>query len=96
MSSFDITLNAYHDDEAVVCIPSGVTDIAPRVFTNKFMLARLIIPEGVRRIGAFAFNACMQLKEVQLPSTLEIIEDGAFCGESARNRVSGRRARDWL
>ena len=78
VSTFDITLNAYHGNEELVSIPAGVTDIAPQVFTNTFRMTRLVIPEGVRRIGAFAFNACMQLKEVSFPSTLEAIEQGAF------------------
>jgi len=41
-------------------------------------LTRIVIPEGVTKIGAQAFRACKSLVSVILPSTLIEIEDSAF------------------
>ena len=41
-------------------------------------LESVAIPEGVRIIGSSAFEGCVGLKSVSLPSTLERIENNAF------------------
>lgn len=41
-------------------------------------LESVVIPEGVRIIGSSAFEGCVGLKSVSLPSTLERIENNAF------------------
>ena len=38
----------------------------------------LLIPEGVEKIGASAFKACTELKNISFPSTLLVIESEAF------------------
>ena len=38
----------------------------------------VIIPEGVRKIGSYAFSSCDSLKNIELPQTLEVIEHSAF------------------
>ncbi|MCR5137758.1 MAG: leucine-rich repeat domain-containing protein [Oscillospiraceae bacterium] len=38
----------------------------------------VVIPEGVRKIGAFAFACCKELVSISLPSTIESIGPGAF------------------
>lgn len=40
----------------------------------------LIIPEGVKEIGDFAFEFCTNLKEVKIPESVEEIKKYAFCG----------------
>ncbi len=41
-------------------------------------ITKVVIPEGVERIGPYAFAGCTNLKEVELPSTLVTIDMGAF------------------
>ena len=41
-------------------------------------IKRVVIPEGIKTIGAYAFANLTALEEVILPSTLEAIEYGAF------------------
>lgn len=50
--------------DTLVACPSGKTSV--------------IIPEGVTSIGPSAFKGCDKLQTIQLPSTLETIEDHAF------------------
>ncbi len=43
-------------------------------------VTKVVIPEGVEKINAYAFANLTALEEVVLPSTLEAIEYGAFSG----------------
>ncbi len=49
----------------------------------------VVIPEGVKTIGPFAFANLTALKRVVLPSTLEKIDKGAFYGCTALKEVKG-------
>ncbi len=52
-------------------------------------ITKVVIPEGVEKIGRFAFANLTALREVVLPSTLKIIDYGAFSGCSSLITVSG-------
>ncbi len=52
-------------------------------------IEEVIIPEGVKTIGAFAFAEMTSLKRVVLPSTIERIDQGAFYGCTALKEVKG-------
>ncbi len=58
-------------------IPSVVTTIPDRCFSGCSSLESVTIPEGVTTIGDGAFFGC-NLKELTLPSTVTMIEIGAF------------------
>lgn len=64
-----------------------VTAIADNAFYNVNMLLKIVIPEGVRRIGNEAFRACYGLAEVELPSTLEYIGSNAFEGDRDMKKI---------
>ena len=49
----------------------------------------VIIPEGVKKIGQFAFAGLKKLKKVVLPSTMEKIDYGAFYGCTSLEVVEG-------
>ena len=51
-------------------------------------ITKVIIPEGVEKIGAYCFANLTALEEVVLPSTLNSIEYGAFYGCSALERIT--------
>ncbi len=52
-------------------------------------ITKVVVPEGVEKIGRFAFANLTALREVVLPSTLKIIDYGAFSGCSSLVTVSG-------
>ncbi len=54
-------------------------------------VTKVVIPEGVEKISAYAFANLTALEEVVLPSTLEAIEYGAFqdCGALQKITFSG-------
>lgn len=43
-------------------------------------LEKVTLPEGLQRIGTWAFDGCSALKTLQLPSTVQGIGDDAFSG----------------
>lgn len=77
----------YNGTDEVVTVPEGVRVIGERVFQPNFemdgeleleRLKKVIIPETVWAIDKNAFFLCYGLKEVELPSSLEVIGEGAF------------------
>ncbi len=52
-------------------------------------ITKVIIPEGVEKIGAYAFANLTALEEVVLPSTIQSIEYGAFVGCTSLRKVTG-------
>ena len=51
-------------------------------------VTKVIIPEGVKKIGAYAFANLTALEEIVLPSTLEAIEYGAFYNCTSLKKIS--------
>ena len=51
-------------------------------------VTKVIIPEGVEKIGAYAFANLTGLEEVVLPSTMEAIEYGAFYGCTSLTKIT--------
>ena len=47
-------------------------------YSQRGTVTKIIVSEGVTRIGAFAFNSYAKLTSVSLPTTLESIGDSAF------------------
>ena len=57
-------------------------------FIGDGTITKVIIPEGVEKIGAYAFANLTALEEVVLPSTLEAIEYGAFYNCTSLKKIS--------
>lgn len=60
-------------------IPGTVELIDQACFADCKSIKKIVINEGVKRIGKFAFNFCSALESVKLPSTIEYIDPAAFC-----------------
>ncbi len=52
-------------------------------------ITKVVIPEGVEKIGPYAFANLTALTEVVLPSTIKYIEYGAFFGCTSLKTVTG-------
>ncbi len=64
-------------------------DATKMMYIGDNTITKVIIPEGVEKIGAYAFANLTALEEVVLPSTLESIEYGAFYGCTSLKKVTG-------
>ena len=78
-------LAGYSGTDNVVTVPDGVRVIGENVFSDDDLsvlpenrLKKVVLPEGVWKIGDAAFDACFFLEDVELPSSLEVIESFAF------------------
>ncbi len=58
-------------------------------FIGDDTIEEIIVPEGVKTIGAYAFANLTALKKVTLPSTIERIDQGAFYGCTSLTTVIG-------
>ena len=55
----------------------AVVAIGDNAFENA-SLSSVVLPDGVKKIGWFAFSGCHELQSVRLPASIETIEYGAF------------------
>lgn len=62
-----------------------VLSIENGVFQNHQQITRVLLPDGLKSIGPWAFDGCVNLTQVALPKTLQSIETRAF-----RNTALGR------
>ena len=90
--SYKIT--AYNGEELEIVVPakignSSISVIGEKAFCpfatkkekiekTRMKITKVVIEEGICEIGAEAFSCCNSLTEVILPSTIKIIERGAF------------------
>ncbi len=56
----------------------SVSEIGTRAFAFNGGITELVIPEGVKKLGWYAFNDCENLETVTLPDSLEYIDSWAF------------------
>ena len=65
--------------DGVLTIDEGVTEISGKDFSfDKKDIKSVIIPDGVKKIGASAFSYCANLTSVTIPKTVEVIGNCAF------------------
>lgn len=57
-------------------------------FREGCRVKEIVIPEGIRSIGQYAFNHCHLLYSISLPSTLKTIEGYAFNGCKSLDSIS--------
>jgi hypothetical protein len=76
MWQYALTRIAVEDIE----IPGSVHQIVPFTFNECHNLKKVIINEGTKIIGAWAFKNCESLEDVYLPTTIESIHENTFEG----------------
>lgn len=58
----------------------NTTEIQNWEFSGRKDLKKIVVPEGVTKIGKSAFNGCTNLREIILPESITEIAYGAFSG----------------
>lgn len=64
------------------------TETSKQWFIGESTITKVILPEGIEKIGAYAFANLTGLEEIVLPSTLQSIEYGAFYGCSSLKKIT--------
>ena len=67
-----------------VTIPNGITAMDRDVFYRCEKLKKATLPDSLKTIGIGTFNGCYALEDVNMPSTVESIDDYAFCDNQKR------------
>ena len=57
-------------------------------YIGESTITKVVLPEGIEKIGAYAFANLTGLEEIVLPSTLEAIEYGAFYGCTSLQKIT--------
>ncbi len=57
-------------------------------YIGESTITKVVLPEGIKKIGAYAFANLTGLEEIVLPSTMEAIEYGAFYGCTALQKIT--------
>ena len=68
-------------------IPSCVTSIGDRAFSDCDSLSEIVIPSSVTSIGNSAFSSCYSLSEIVIPSSVTSIGDWAFSGCNSLSEI---------
>ena len=71
------------ENDSIVTIESGVTELPINVFEYCVNIKKVIIPEGVERIPQFAFAGCSSLEEVVIPESVKYLGTYAFASCSS-------------
>ena len=71
-----------------VTLPSSLRTLGHSAFAGCYLLALIVIPEGVCEIGSYAFCGCRNLTEITLPASLTYIGTSAFRSCSSELRVT--------
>lgn len=64
--------------EGEIRIPDGCTEIAGQAFYQNKKLTGLYIPDGVKVLGKYTVNGCVNLEYVRVPESVEKMGDGAL------------------
>ena len=72
---------------AKVTLPEKLTEIREAVFYAT-ALPEITIPEGVKKIGPYAFKNCTALKTVTLPETLTSVGEASFYSCTALTKIT--------
>ncbi len=71
----------------IATIPGSVTYIPDFAFENKVSLAKVVLEDGVERIGENAFRNCSNLREVVIPNSVTYIDSYAFAYCSSLKQI---------
>ena len=72
-----IALESFYVSDDMEGLPVGFTEIPTGLFDGCISLKNVMIPEGVTKIGKFAFNKC-PIENIIIPDSVEVIDENAF------------------
>ena len=73
----------------------SVIELGSEAFCGREIKGSFVIPEGIVKIGMFAFNDCTNLEEIIFPRTIQYCGACAFENTSSIKRVYAQDAESW-
>ena len=80
MKAFQAGKESYFADVTHFTVPECVTDIPTDTFGGCKNLIAVALPDGLKRIGPFAFSECTGLSSIKIPASVNKIGKSAFAG----------------
>ena len=80
MKAFQAGKEGYFADVTHFTVPECVTDIPTSTFGGCNNLIAVALPDGLKRIGPFAFSECTGLSSIKIPASVNKIGKSAFAG----------------
>ena len=86
-----LTLGGVNSEIISITLPQSITDIGG-CFNSAHKLEEVILSDNITVLDYYAFNECVSLKAIDLPTSLEEIRDGAFqyCGSLTEVEIPDR------
>ena len=69
---------AFQLENGILTIENGTEYLESEKFAEETEIVKAVLPEGLRHISVACFTGCINLEEINIPSTVETIDDGAF------------------
>lgn len=79
----------YGGSDAHVEVPAGIRGISGGAFLGNEYVKSVQLPDGIIYIDEMAFGSCKNLVRVNIPYTVEMIDDYAFSGSGMLTLFSG-------
>ena len=88
----------YNDAPCEIVIGASVTRLAPYLFSYANGVTKVTVEQGSQLavIGNYAFSQLVRLTEINLPASIERIEDNAFYSCDIQKVVFEGTLKDWL
>lgn len=83
-----IQLENFYLSDDLTQLPYSITEIPLGTFSGCSMLKNVIIPEGIKTIGRYAFYQCCSIESITIPDSVESINEFAFSRCSSLSNVS--------
>lgn len=64
--------------EGDIVVPDGVTEVASQAFYQNKKLTGLYLPDGVKKLGNYTVNGCVNLEYVRVPESVESLGEDAL------------------
>lgn len=62
-------------------------EIPKDLFRGCTELKKISLPDSIKKIGFGAFNSCYSLSDINLPKSLEVLEEESFCWDKAISHI---------
>ena len=80
LEDFIFSVDITDDSCSYAVIPQSVLSIESEAFFGAAGITHAVLPDGLKKMGPHAFDACENLKTIFIPASVKTIEENSFSG----------------